>query len=207
MLKLGAIIIVQLASLASILGLYFTLLPPGADRPFWHWVPIIFAVAVFLQLAFREVSDHLRSAPKVYRSKEKINSYMRDWVSSAGRVVIFSRDMSWAGETEVRQLLLDKAKRNELTVYLERRIPLTDELEQQGAKIVTYEELGHVPRSRFTIVDFGREGARVAVGVKVGDDHVIQQFRSGDHPFFAVAEDLVKFLLPLNHENLNVPKG
>lgn len=121
--------------------------------------------------------------------------------------MIFSRDMSWTDEKAIRQVLMEKAGRNELTVFLEHPIPLTDELRRQGAQIVTYGALGHVPRSRFTIVDFGREGARVAVGVKVGNDHVIQEFRSGDHPFFAVAEDLVKLLLASSGKMLNVPQG
>jgi hypothetical protein len=67
-------------------------------------------------------------------------------------------------------------------------------LKQRGARIHTYQRLRHVPRSRFTIVDYGLEGARVAVGAKLGGRHVIQEFQSGSHPFFAVAEDLVKFL-------------
>src|SRR5262245_396895 len=83
-------------------------------------------------------------------------------------------------------------------------IPITNDLQRQGASIVTYEDLNHVPRSRFTIVDFGREGARVAVGVRSGSDHIIQEFRSGFHPFFAVAEDLVKFLLGSSRRMLDV---
>ena len=121
--------------------------------------------------------------------------------------MIFSRDMSWADDEATRQILLEKAERNELTVCVERSIPLTDELRQSGARIVTYESLGHVPRSRFTIVDFDRDGARVAVGVRVQDKHVIQEFRSGHHPFFAVAEDLVKFLIASNHEMIDVSQS
>ncbi len=121
--------------------------------------------------------------------------------------MIFSRDMSWTHDEAIRQVLMEKAGRNELIVCLEHPIRLTDELRRQGAQIVTYGALGHVPRSRFTIVDFGREGARVAVGVKVGNEHVIQEFRSGDHPFFAVAEDLVKLLLASSGKMLDVPQG
>jgi hypothetical protein len=117
------------------------------------------------------------------------------WVSSGGRVVIFSRDMSWANEDQVRRILLEKAESGELTVFLEHAIPLTDELRERGATIVTYQSLGHIPRARFTIVGYGREGARVAVGVHENGYHVIQEYRNGFHPFFAVAEDLVRFLI------------
>lgn len=206
MTKLVGFVAVQMATCASILGLYFTLLPLSAERPWWHWLLIAFAITACLLLALREVVDYRKFAPKIYRSPKKIKSYMHQWVSSAGRVVIFSRDMSWTDDTNIRQLLLEKASRNELTVCLEHAIPLTDELCKNGAGIVTYGALGHIPRARFTIVDFGREGARVAVGVKVGNDHVIQEFRSGHHPFFAVAEDLVKFLFAYAQHQTNVPQ-
>ena len=73
--------------------------------------------------ASRESSNF--AGPKTYRSTAKINSYMRKWVASAGRVVIFSRDMSWAHEPATRNLLREKAQRNELTVCLEHPISLT----------------------------------------------------------------------------------
>jgi hypothetical protein len=129
---------------------------------------------------------------------------MRKWVSSGGRVVIFSRDMTWADEPATRNLLRDKARRNELTVCLEHAISLTDELKQDGATIITYGELVHVPQSRFTIVDFGREGARVAVGVRNGNVHIIQEFQSGIDPLFALADDMVKFLMALSRVQSHV---
>ncbi len=204
MISLVAIIIIQVSAITSILGLYFTLQPPTADQPWWHSLVIAVAIIFSFFLAGREIVNYVRNAPKVYRSSRKIKSYMRKWISSGGRVVIFSRDMSWAGDEATRQILLEKARRDELTVCVERSIPLTDDLRQSGARIVTYEALGHVPRSRFTIVDFDRDGARVAVGVPVQNRHVIQEFRSGDHPYFAVAEDLVKFIIASNHEMTDV---
>jgi hypothetical protein len=202
--KIIAIVIVQVGASASILSLYFTFQPFNASRPWWHWLLVAFAIISCMFLTFREIVNSVRFAPKIYRSTKRINAYMHRWVSSGGRVVIFSRDMSWAGDGAIRKLLSEKARRNELTVCLERTIPLTNELQKEGAQVVTYQHLGHVPRSRFTIVDFGREGARVAVGVKFGNDHVIQEFQSGFHPFFAVAEDLVKFLLASKPKDVDV---
>lgn len=130
---------------------------------------------------------------------------MLRWISSGGRVVIFSRDMSWAHDEAVCSVLKDKAARNELTVCLERSIKLTDELRNCGATIITYGHLNHIPRSRFTIVDFGREGARVAVGVHQNGRHVIQEYRDGLDPFFAVAEDLVRLLIAADAGGQHVP--
>lgn len=195
MLKLFATAIVHVASYASILGLYFTLVPLDQPRPPWHWLLIGASILVTIRLILKDFLEYCRFAPKVYTSKKKINAYMCKLVSGSGRVAIFSRDMSWAQAETVRAILQDKAKRNELIVCLDHPIELTDELKALGAQIITYRDLKHLPRSRFTIVDFGREGARVTVGVPEKDGHVIQEFRSGHHPFFAVAEDLVKFLV------------
>jgi hypothetical protein len=194
MIGLLSTIFGQLASVASIVGLYFTVYPIDHPRPWWHWALIGFAVTLSLFLVARQIIDYLRSAPKTYRNAARINRYMRRWVSAGGRVVILSRDMSWAGDATTTTVLRRKPENHELTIFVEKEIPLTDDLKRRGAQIYTYQRLGHVPRSRFTIVDYGREGARVAVGARLGGRHVIEEFESGSHPFFAVAEDLIKFL-------------
>ena len=193
--KILTIIVLQVATYVSFIGLYFTVLPIGTAVPSWHWVLLGATSVLFIWLIAHEISDHVARSPKTFKSQDKINRYMCRWVSSGGRVAIFSRDMSWANEDGVKRILSGKAKKNELTICLEKDTSLTDELKSQGATIVTYGNLNHVPKARFTIVDFDKEGARVAVGVYLDGKHTIQEFRSGDHPFFAVAEDLVKLLL------------
>ena len=185
---------VHAASLASILGLYLTLRDKASTSEWWHPILVFFVLLITVLALAHEVWAYIKNKPKVYKTTKKINKYMHDWISAGGRVVIFSRDMSWAAEGDIQKLLASKAEKKELTICLENEIPLTNELKLKGATIVTYKHYGHVPRSRFTIVDYERDGARVAVGVKMGGDHVIQEYRSGTHPFFAVAEDLIKFL-------------
>ena len=66
------------------------------------------------------------------------------------------------------------------------------ELAAAGAEVCVYgTNLLESPASRFTIIFFGRDGARVAVGRAVGDTHVIDEFNSGSHPAFHLAADLV----------------
>jgi hypothetical protein len=185
---------VQIASYASILGLYFTLIPLSVPRSTLHWIILVVGIVLALAAVVRDLRDHLRSGPKVFTDRARINEYMLRWIKSDGRTVIFSRDLSWATERPVLEELRKKATQRELIICIEHKIPLTDELAELGAKIVTYQHLGHIPRSRFTIIGFGREGARVAVGVPQEGRHVIQEFETGKHPYFAVAEDLVKFL-------------
>ncbi len=197
MIKLVTGLLIEISAYASILGLYFTIVPPQGTHSIWHWIGLlVFALLALVSLG-RDVIDHIRTRPKVYGGKNKqvkINKYMCRWLSSGGRAVIFSRDLSWAANESLRLILLAKAARGELTLFVEHPLPITDELAKLGATIVVYKDGEHLPRSRFTIIDYGREGARVAVGVTQNGKHVIEEFQSGEHPFFAIAEDLTKFI-------------
>lgn len=192
MSKIVTILLTQLASLASVLGLYFSI---SAERPSWHFILLGIVIALAIFVTVREVYDVWRSRPKTFRTAEKVDAYMKHWVLSGGQTVIFSRDMSWAGEDDIRNPLIEKAKRDELTVFVERPLPITDELVNNGARVFVYRNLGHVPSARFTIVDFGHDGARVAVGVMQDGNRIVEEYQRGHHPFYAVAEDMVRFLL------------
>lgn len=102
--------------------------------------------------------------------------------------------MTWVDAT-VQEILTNKARRRELTICVEHHLPIAEALQKEGAEVVSYGELGVVPQSRYTIIDFEKHGARVAVGGAINNHHVIQVFRDGEHPFFAVAEDLAKILI------------
>jgi hypothetical protein len=198
MRKLIIVTIFHISPYLSILGLYFSIFPITEPRPVWHWVVIAFGIAVSLYLCGSEILEHRRNAARIYKSQPKINRYMQDWLSSGGRAVIFSRDMSWAEDSITYELLKRKAEAGELTVCVERSMPLIERLEKAGAKVTIYGQLDFVPRSRFTIIDFEKEGARVAVGAKINGHHTIQEYQNGEHPFFGVAEDLIKILIAIS---------
>src|SRR6516164_9552783 len=145
MAKLIAIVTLQVASGASILGLYITLWPLSGQHQWWYWPLIVIVLLVTVFIILDDVAAHLKSSPKIYQTDRKINTFMCRWIASSGRVVIFSRDMSWAGEGAVRNILIKKACNKELIICLEHRIPLTDELLGLGAQIVTYGDCGFVP--------------------------------------------------------------
>jgi len=180
---------------ASVVSLYVSIAPITSKTPLWHLALLGFSLLVTGCLVGYEIWLHVMYSPKTFKEQKKINAYMRKWVSGGGRVVIFSRDLSWVESGETRDLLFSKAQRNELTICLEHPIALADQLRTVGARIVYYGGFGHVPKSRFTIVDFEREGARVAIGIKDGAHHKIQEFRSGSHPSFTLAEDMVKLII------------
>jgi hypothetical protein len=63
-----------------------------------------------------------------------------------------------------------------------------------GATVVEYGKIPFVPLVRFTFIDYGRAGARVAVATKDRDIHVINEY-SASHPMFSLADDMVRITL------------
>lgn len=151
---------------------------------------------VYTYISTLDVFDTFKAVPKNFKDgSPKIVDYMRRWVSKPGRTVIFSRDLTWANDAGAKNALCAKAKNGELTVLVEAENAITAELKAAGAEIVSYGGLGHIPRSRFTIIGFKKDGARVAIGALIDGRHVIEDFQSGAHPLFSVTEDLVQFLI------------
>lgn len=180
------------ASLASILGVLLPLAPPLVEWPRWSVALLtvaLFAVGTLVYLEIKTVRAH-----HVFDLADSagVRRYLRTWIGRGGRVAIWTRDMSWAQNPDARALLTRKARTKELIICLPESTPLTDSLKAEGAEICAYGSLAAAPSSRFTIAFFERDGSRVAVGRAQGDNHVIDEFSSGDHPAFYIAEDLVR---------------
>lgn len=197
MFRIISLSVIYGGAFASFVGTYVSV-SPGADLSSWHLYWMIGAAAfTFIAFVF-DVAMYLMSRPKRYRGRNKdrnIIKYMRQWLCSGGRAVIFSRDMSWGNDEYVKPTLINKSKNGELLICIQSPTPLTDLLKQNGAEVYTYAHLSKVPSSRFTIVNYEKHGAKVAVGLPEGNDHVIQEYQKGVDPFFSVAEDLVKYVI------------
>lgn len=186
--------ILHAASFSSLLAMYIW----AVEKKFqWPWLPwaLYTCVAAFALAMYFEIFAAVRAAPKRYRDQNKINKFMCEWVGQPGRTVILTRDMSWAPSVETMKRLKQKANSGDLVILIRQENHTIKELQASGAQIISYDALGHIPLSRFTIVGFGRDGARVAVGRQAGGYHVIETFESGAHPIFAVADDLVRFIM------------
>ena len=183
-----------LGSIASLSGCVFVFRSP--DSPLTTWQAVFLGLAIVLSLwaMATEVHSYLQGQPRKYRTKKAIRDYMYNWISSGGKVCIFSNDMSWVDDEEMKQMLRHKAETDELTILLPAPIPLSEELKQHGATVITYAPLKLTPKSRFTLVNDGRDGAQVAIGRRIRDVHCIEEFAEGSHPVFAVASDLVEML-------------
>lgn len=183
-----------LGSIASLFGCVFLFRSP--DSPLTLWQAIFFGLAVLLSVwaIATEVRSYWQGEPRKFRTKKSIRDYMYNWISNGGKVCIFSNDLSWVDDDEMKQMLHRKAAANELTILLPTPIPLSEELKRDGAHVVTYAPLGITPKSRFTLVNSGRDGAQVAIGRRIGNVHCIEEFAEGSHPVFAIASDLVELL-------------
>lgn len=184
MTKMFSTIFVHLLAIAAVFRLFFSLSATEQSDPVWRSGIIIICI-IFVAAVAWEIVNYRLSSPIRYRffKQTRIKRFMRRWLMSGGRAVIFTRDMTWASESAIEEALREKARRHELTICVEHMFPLAEQLQADGADVVSYGELDVVPRSRYTIIDFQNDSARVAVGGSVGHHHVIQKFRNGEHPF------------------------
>jgi hypothetical protein len=186
------------ASCASLIGLILTLPKSNESLSGWQWLFIAAAITFYLINGYLE----FKTCPKSFNDQKDINKYMLEWISKGSRVAIFTRDMTWSGTKDIKDLLYQKARNHELSIYLPeitRNIqPFIEELQTYGASIYTYPELSLIPESRFTIINKDRNDAQVAVGRSVNGKHTIEEFTIGDHPVFAIANDLTKVICKYN---------
>ena len=114
--------------------------------------------------------------------------------------MIFSRDLTWANDHEMRTLLKEKAKRRELSICLRDHTSLSDEFRIAGATIFTYGELDFMPSARFTIINHGRSDAHLAIGRVSEGKHIVREIVSGQDPLFALASDLAEVIMKVNQK-------
>jgi len=187
-------LLVYLSGLASLLGLYFTRWPDDNTRPGWHWAALAGVSIMFIVLFFVEAKRIAQESHKTFFWEWSINRYMANWVSRLGRSVILSRDLSWGDTPKARSALISKARKGDLTIYLATENDLSRELAEAGAEIVYYGHTGFMPKSRFTVIGFGQDVARVAVGSQRKGRRIVYEYDTGEHPITALSEDLTSLL-------------
>ena len=183
-----------IGSFASVSGVVIPLLILQPGLPWWAKVLITLSGLLMIVAVIWVLKPD--AATHTYRVSDQagINRYLYRWIDSGGRVAIWTRDMSWAEGAKMAELLRRKADRRELIICLPRDIPKSDGLKQIGAEVFAY-GTGHATDSRFTIVNYGQAGSRVAVGRRSDNRHVIQEYSAADeHPAFYMAQDLVRMV-------------
>ena len=196
------LLVSTIGSFASVLGVIISLMLSSHDIFGWELVPIIAAVILFILMIAAAIIVLKSDVPtRRYRfdDKEGIRNYLFNWIKSGRRVVIWTRDMSWVDDEEMAQMLRSKARAHELILCLPREIDKSDDLKKHGAEVFAYGTLD-APESRFTIVNYGQVGSRVAIGRRRDNLHIIQEFSGADeHPAFHMARDLVRLVQEQNN--------
>ncbi len=106
----------------------------------------------------------------VHNTKEEVNEYLYDWLNKGGRTVIFTRDLTWVNESsKIRELLEKKSKDKELSICLYRETEVTAELKRLGAQIYVHNLPENQLKSRFTIIDYGKNNSKITVGYRNED--------------------------------------
>jgi len=190
-------LIPQLGTLASLLGLIFTISDNDESFTGWQWLLIFLSISFFALSIYITISDYYRKKPSLFKSPEAVKNYMYKLIENSGRTAIFSRSLSWVDD-KTKTMLINKAKKDQLIICIPKKIATADELEKNGAHIIIYDQFKHLPESRFTISNFGRADAKVAVGEILSTtdyQHRIQEYKNGNHPYFHIADDLIKLLM------------
>lgn len=184
-------IITSISSIASILSFLYPLYSQKQEVSLFQIVCLIVFFVSSLFICYWSIKNR----PKTYDNQDEIEGYMYNWISKSGRSVIFTRDMSWCKSDKIKSLLIDKARSEELILFMQKKTDFASFLEDEGAEVYDYTNIGYTPAARFTIAHYGRGDAKVAIGrTDSKGKHRIEEFEGGVHPQFHLADDLVNIL-------------
>lgn len=180
------------AAAASLVGLFFTLLPAEGTLTAGQIAFLVLVGVVFGAAAFRDIRDERRRSAKTYPNSTAINDYMLAMLRNSGRCEICSRDASWITDEGIYAILEGKAKRGELSFFVLKCTRELSNLQTLGAEIIEYGVLGFEPITRFTVVNAGNNASSyVAIGrQKPNEPHTIEELESS-HPTYSMAQDLI----------------
>lgn len=192
-------ILTVVSSIASILGLFISLFcNKKGELSALEWI----AIVVFCLSSLYWFIDWFRHRPISYdeMDKKSRDEYMKRLISTDEHIFVFTKSMSWADSTDIKEILKNKAKQRELTICIPKSIPQAQELKEYGAKVIEYDYLDYTPMARFTIVRYSTDSAKLSVGRTVNDTHTIEEYRLGEHTCFSLATDLIRILEKLDVE-------
>ena len=147
--------ITSFATGASIIGLAFI-------KEFPVWVRIILAVVGIVGAIILLVDDLKNNKVNelVCQSNAEIKSAMKALIKVQGKVCIMSRDLSWV-DSEVEACIVAKSK--SMLIFAQSPTEITKRLCERGVNIMYYGHLKFEPKSRFTVIRYGRYDSQVAI--------------------------------------------
>jgi hypothetical protein len=159
---------------------------------------IIYILLASIALVYESICDYKKSPRKYSPNSPDIAIALCKLIKASGKAALFSRDLTWASDlqSDAYKALQNKAKRGELTVLCEITNGVASSLSSDGADVHSYIGKLKDPGSRFSILDYGKPGARLIIGYNDGENHVIQMYNSANDPaLIYLAEDMVKLAI------------
>lgn len=186
-------------SFASLIGLYIALdsgcsTVMGLNVNYLYYFNVFFSLLVAYFL-FLDIYNYYKNCDIVYEGKNKntkINNFMLNWIKDSGKIVIFSRDMTWAGQVDIFNVLSQKSIDREVVLIVSNTNHVVSSLKNNGAEVILYEETGYTPDVRFTIANLDRPDERIAVAHAEQNKHIIHRFYKGKCITFNMAKNLYK---------------
>ena len=112
----------------------------------------------------------------VHNTTDQVNKYLLNWLNKGSRTVIFTRDLTWADESlDILNTLERKARNKELTICLYRKTAITDHLNDLGAEIYVHNLPDSQLKSRFTIIDYGKNNPKITVGTRNSNGQFVNE--------------------------------
>jgi hypothetical protein len=197
--KLIKELLATVGTFGSLIALVLTVREPGSPIGNFQILLAALAVLSFALAIFVDIAHHRETTPKTLRGPRRVRDYMYNWINQGGLTAIFSRDMTWVTDDEMRELLKRKARNGDLILVLPLPIQLSEDLRKEGAEVIHYPALDYTIKSRFTIINLDSADMRVAVGRRQGKQNVVEEFDPG-HPAFFMAQDLIELLRRLERQ-------
>lgn len=151
-----------IGQIASAIGVFCSIISLLTFSKTPIWVKIIIAVVAIFCLSamlILGIKNNMKNNI-ICDSEEKIKVEMKKMLQEQGKIVVMSRSLGWVDD-EI--LVATGRKKDRLIVYAEKENDITKKLKDQGVIVRLYGRTGFIPKTRYTIIRYGRNDAQVNV--------------------------------------------
>ncbi|NJM33441.1 MAG: hypothetical protein HC850_00690 [Rhodomicrobium sp.] len=127
-------------------------------------IGIMLVFLVFLAIyILQEIRYFIKNKKIRANTDRQYINFIKAWLSHPGDVAILSYGLSVSKNEEVFDILKNLVKERRLNIAMHSENINSKELRNLGANVYYYEKLDFIPSSRFTIVRYRQDDAKVAI--------------------------------------------
>lgn len=149
-----------IGQIVSAIGVFCSIISLLAFSKTPIWVKIIIVVVAIFCLSamlILGIKNNMKNSI-ICDSEEKIKVEMKKMLQEQGKIVVMSRSLGWVDD-EI--LVATGRKKDRLIVYAEKENDITKKLKDQGVTVRLYGRTGFIPKTRYTIIRYGRNDASI----------------------------------------------